>query len=81
METKTVSHARIARSNSSIRTDIRNMLYVDGVCIGKVDLQHGTIQVKDRDRRRSSARGGDLVTVSIRDLAAIFGLSVTEVTA
>lgn len=57
------------------------MVYVDGVCIGKADLDHGVIEVKDRDRRRSSQRGADIVRVPIRDLVEIFGLKVMEASA
>lgn len=75
------TRTRIVRSNSSIRVDIRRMVYVDGVCIGKADLDHGVIEVKDRDRRRSSQRGADIVRVPIRDLVEIFGLKVMEASA
>lgn len=83
MGTKTVNptYTRIARTTGPIRIDIRRMIYIDGVCIGKADLQHGVIEVKDRDRRRSSLRGGDIVRVPIRDLAAAFGFTVTEAAA
>ena len=53
-----------------IRVDLGGFLHVDGIKVCRVDRAQGVVEFVDKDRRRSAARGGRVVRVSVTQLQA-----------
>jgi hypothetical protein len=55
----------------AVAVDSRGFVSIDGVRLGRLIRSTQTIQVVDKDRRRSEARGSRFVEVKISDLSKL----------
>lgn len=55
----------------AVTVDSRGFVSADGVCVGKLTSDGGSIVFVDRDKRRSQARGTRFVCVPLSELAKL----------
>lgn len=55
----------------AVVVDSRGFVSADGVCVGKLTSDGGSIVVIDKDKRRSQARGTRFVVIPLAELAKL----------
>ena len=64
--------------NNRLMINRRSFLCIDGIPLVKVDPETGRMSVKDKNRRRASERGTDIVYFTVDEVVDIISKHIEE---